>query len=49
MHAYEMNGGVEIMELTFIIRSFVDEDLEKYEVKLESLLKSAMDGYPNSR
>jgi tripeptide aminopeptidase len=49
VHTYEMNGGVEKMELTFIIRSFVDEDLEKYEVKLEALLKSAMKDFPNSK
>ncbi len=47
VHPYEMKGGVEKMELTFIIRSFVDADLKTYEHQLEELLKSALENYPN--
>lgn len=46
VHAYEMNGGVEKMEITFIIRSFDDEDLKLYENDLEDLLKRALVFYP---
>lgn len=48
VHPYEMKGGVESMELVFIIRSFVDEDLAKYEAQLEDILKQAMKNFPNS-
>ncbi len=47
VHPYEMKGGVEKMELTFIIRSFVDADLQTYEQRLEELLKSALVSYPS--
>jgi len=47
VHPYEMNGGVEQMELTFIIRSFEDADLELYSTKLEGLLKDALQRFPN--
>lgn len=47
VHPYEMKGGVEKMELTFIIRSFVDAELKTYEQKLENLLKSALKTFPN--
>ncbi|MCO4805101.1 peptidase T [Salibacteraceae bacterium] len=48
VHPYEMNGGVESMELIFIIRSFVDADLAVYEAELEGLLQTAMEAFPNS-
>jgi tripeptide aminopeptidase len=46
VHPYEMNGGVEKMELIFIIRSFDDADLKVYEDRLEGLLKAALKAYP---
>lgn len=48
VHPYEMKGGVEEMELIFIVRSFIDEELAEYEVKLEELLKKAIEPFPNS-
>jgi tripeptide aminopeptidase len=45
---YELQSGAEQAEITFIIRSFVDEDLKVYEEKLEALLKETMKAYPNS-
>lgn len=48
VHPYEMNGGVESMELIFIIRSFVDADLKTYEDRLENILKTTMVDFPNS-
>lgn len=49
VHPYELKGGAEEAEITFIIRSFVDSDLIVYEDKLEAVLKSVMENYPNSR
>ena len=48
VHPYEMKGGVETMELIFIIRSFVDADLNIYEAQLEEHLKAVMKDFPNS-
>jgi tripeptide aminopeptidase len=48
VHPYELQSGAEQAEITFIIRSFVDEDLKVYEEKLEALLKETMKAYPNS-
>ncbi|MEZ4721181.1 MAG: peptidase T [Flavobacteriales bacterium] len=48
VHGYEMKGGVEQMEIIFIIRSFVDDELHQFESRLEELLKEAMRLYPNS-
>lgn len=48
VHPYEMKAGAEEAEITFIIRSFVDEDLKVYETQLEDILKSVMANYPNS-
>ena len=48
VHPYEMKAGAEEAELTFIIRSFVDADLQKYEIELENTLKEVMKNYPNS-
>ena len=44
-----MKGGVEEMEIIFIIRSFDDADLATYEAKLESLLKKAIEPFPNAK
>jgi tripeptide aminopeptidase len=49
VHPYEMNGGVESMELIFIIRSFEDADLKTYEDQLESHLKEVMKDFPNCK
>ena len=49
VHPYEMKGGVEEMEIIFIIRSFDDADLATYEAKLESLLKKAIEPFPNAK
>ncbi|GAB5539587.1 MAG: peptidase T [Salibacteraceae bacterium] len=48
VHPYEMNGGVEEMKMVFIIRSFDDADLTRYEKELESILIKAMKRFPNS-
>lgn len=48
VHPYELNSGAEKAEITFIIRSFVDEDLKTYEAKLEELVKKTLKAYPNS-
>lgn len=49
VHPYELKGGVEQAEITFIIRSFQDEELHAFESRLESLLQSVMVGFPNSK
>lgn len=49
VHPYEVKGGVEEMEIIFIIRSFADEDLKAYEAQLEALLKEAMKPFPNAK
>jgi len=48
VHPYELKAGAEEAEITFIIRSFVDNDLAKYETELENSLKEVMKNYPNS-
>ena len=48
VHPYELTSGAEKAEITFIIRSFVDEDLKKYEQRLEDLVKQTLKAYPNS-
>ena len=48
VHPYELKSGAEEAEITFIIRSFVDSDLNVYEERLEDILKSVMANYPNS-
>jgi tripeptide aminopeptidase len=48
VHPYEMNGGVEQLKFTFIIRSFVDAELQEYETFLEKRLKEAVRDFPNS-
>ena len=48
VHPYELTSGAEKAEITFIIRSFVDEDLKKYEQRLEDLVKQTLKTYPNS-
>ena len=48
VHPYELNSGAEKAEITFIIRSFKDEDLNLYERRLEGLLKDTLQAYPNS-
>ncbi len=49
VHPYEVKGGVEKVEITFIIRSFADEELPLFAQRLEQLLQSAMVGFPNSK
>ena len=48
VHPFEMKGGVESMELIFIIRSFDDADLKTYEERLENHLIQVMKDFPNS-
>lgn len=48
VHPYEMTAGAEKAEITFIVRSFVDEDLKKYAQRLEAILASVLENYPNS-
>lgn len=48
VHPYEMSAGAEKAEITFIVRSFVDEDLKKYAERLEAILASVLENYPNS-
>ncbi len=48
VHPYELKAGAEQAEITFIIRSFVDEDLKVYEKQLEDLVKETLKAYPNS-
>lgn len=47
VHPYEMKGGVEKTEITFIIRSFDDADLKIYESKLDTLAHAAVNHYKN--
>lgn len=49
VHPYEIKGGVESVEIIFIIRSFVDADLKTYEQQLEGWLKEAIEPFPNSK
>ena len=48
VHPYVINGNVEEVTIQFIIRSFVDADLEEYETKLEHILKETMADFPKS-
>ncbi len=48
VHPYEIKGGVEQTEITFIIRSFEDEKLKEYEDFLQRKLAEAMLDFPNS-
>jgi tripeptide aminopeptidase len=48
VHPYELKAGAEQAEVTFIIRSFVDEDLKVYERQLENMVKEILKAYPNS-
>ncbi|MEM9023571.1 MAG: peptidase T [Bacteroidota bacterium] len=48
VHPYEITGGVEEATITFIIRSFVDEELKAFEDRLEALAKAVVADYPNS-
>ena len=48
VHPYEFNAGAEEAEIIFIIRSFRDQELKEYEEKLEEILRSVMENYPQS-
>lgn len=48
VHPYEINAGAERAEITFILRSFVDDDLKQYAQQLEDVLASVLQNYPNS-
>lgn len=48
IHPLECNSTAEGAKMTFIIRSFVDEDLQVYEAELENVVKEVMDNYPDS-
>jgi tripeptide aminopeptidase len=48
VHPYEMKGGIEKAEITFIVRSFDDATLKEYEQRLESLLQQAIARFPNA-
>lgn len=45
VHPYEMKGGVEKTEITFIVRSFDDADLKAYAQRLEKYAQAAADCY----
>lgn len=48
VHPHEIVGGIEETKITFILRSFVDEELNEHEAKLHEMAKSVMTSYPNS-
>ena len=48
IHPLEISGTAEKAKSTFIIRSFVDEELKILEEQLEGIVKQAMKNYPNS-
>ncbi len=48
IHPLEIYGTAEKAKSTFIIRSFVDEELTTLEEQLEGIVKQAMKNYPNS-
>ena len=48
VHPYEFKAGIDEAEIIILIRSFVDEDLKKYEDELESILKRVVDQYNNA-
>lgn len=47
VHPYEIKGGVEEVNITFIIRSFDDRDLGPFADKLREIAQSVMPAYPN--
>lgn len=49
VHPYEFRAGVEKAEVTFIIRSFLDEELVQFEQRLEQLLQEVMRSFPHCR
>lgn len=48
VHPYEINGGVEEVKITFIIRSFVDTELAQFEKFCENKLNKVLTNYPGS-
>lgn len=48
VHPVEVRGGADKASIYFIIRSFVDSDLEVFESKLKTIAESVMANYPNS-
>ncbi len=49
VHPLEMKAIAEKAVITFIIRSFVDEELKVFETRLEELLRKTMSRYPGSK
>lgn len=48
VHPYEIKGGVEETSITFITRSFKDEELTVFEDRLRKYAEQAVSAYPNS-
>ena len=46
VHPVSFNGGMEQVEIKFIIRDHITSKLSEYEAKLESILKAIIDQYP---
>lgn len=49
VHPLECNATAEGAKLTFIIRSFKDEELTQFETELENIVKNVMHSYPSSK
>ncbi|MBI1184288.1 peptidase T [bacterium] len=48
VHPYEIKGGIEETEITMILRSFIDAELDSHEQRLHALAAEVMKNYPNS-
>lgn len=48
VHPYEIKGGIEETSITFITRSFKDEELTVFEDRLRKHAEEAVSAYPNS-
>ncbi|GGG84395.1 peptidase T [Parapedobacter pyrenivorans] len=46
VHPVSINGGVEQVTLDFIVRDFIDENLQAHEQELEDIVKAAIARYP---
>jgi tripeptide aminopeptidase len=48
VHPYELTAGAEKAEITFIVRSFIDAELDVFYNKLKETLEDVMKNYPSS-
>ncbi len=48
VHPTNIKGDLQNAKISFIIRDFITENLEKHEAEIESIAKSVLEQYPNS-